>query len=147
MSPSANDRFAQMLAEARKYGLGPTLAHQHTSQLVHGHDTEVLDAVLGNVGTIVAFRLGCKDAQLLERAMAPRVNETDITGLPNYLALVRSSGRLGHEPFSMRTLPASRGETGLAAKIRSMSSSRHGKSKEEVDNEINAEFARLRALT
>jgi len=66
----ATERFASLLAEARKFRLGLVLAHQYTSQLVLGHERRVLDAVLGNVGTVVAFRVGAQDAQLLDAVMA-----------------------------------------------------------------------------
>ena len=63
--------FADVLSEARKYGLSLTLAHQYIEQL----DSEIRAAVFGNVGTIIAFRLGAKDARYLAREFSPVFNE------------------------------------------------------------------------
>lgn len=57
--------FAGMLSELRKYGLGLILAHQHTYQL----DRSILEAILGNVGTLIGFRLGATDAPLIARQL------------------------------------------------------------------------------
>ncbi|WP_299771269.1 DUF87 domain-containing protein [uncultured Tateyamaria sp.] len=73
--------FAGMLSEARKYRLGLVLAHQHLSQT----DSEVADAVFGNVGSIVAFRVGPKDAPLLARMLAP-MTPHDLQNQPNHRA-------------------------------------------------------------
>lgn len=101
----ATERFAMLLSEARKFRLGLVLAHQYTSQLKVRGDQNVLDAVLGNVGTVIAFRVGANDADLLGDVMAPRVTPSDITGLPNFSACVRSVGTLGNIPFALRTTP------------------------------------------
>ena len=76
--------FAGLLSEARKYGLGLVLAHQHLSQT----DPEVRDAVLGNVGTMVVFRVGANDAPLFERLLPP-FSTVDLQNQPNYRAVVR----------------------------------------------------------
>lgn len=72
--------FASMLAELRKYGVSMTLAHQYLSQL----DPLVRDAVLGNAGTLIAFRLGSTDATAVARELAPRVRSEDLLMLPNF---------------------------------------------------------------
>lgn len=71
--------FAGMLSELRKYGLGLVLAHQHTNQL----DKPILEAILGNVGTLISFRIGTTDASILARQLGG-VLPTDLIGLPNY---------------------------------------------------------------
>lgn len=76
--------FAGMLSEARKYGLGLILAHQHLSQT----DTDVLDAIFGNVGTLIAFRVGAKDAPMLARILPP-FTAHDLQNLPNHRANVQ----------------------------------------------------------
>jgi len=71
--------FSGMLSELRKYGLGLVLAHQHTDQL----DRSILEAILGNAGTVMAFRIGATDAPILAhqlRGVLPR----DLIGLANY---------------------------------------------------------------
>ncbi|TCC93697.1 ATP-binding protein [Pedobacter frigiditerrae] len=72
--------FATMLSEVRKYGVGLFLTHQHLEQLEDG----VRSAVLGNVGTIICFRLGLKDAKVMEREFYPTFNHEDFINLPRY---------------------------------------------------------------
>lgn len=75
--------FAGLLSEARKYGLGLVLAHQHLSQT----DTEVRDAVLGNVGTMVVYRVGANDAPIFERLLQP-FSAQDLQNQANHRAAV-----------------------------------------------------------
>ncbi|MEO9614412.1 MAG: type IV secretion system DNA-binding domain-containing protein [Nitratireductor sp.] len=73
--------FADMLSELRKYRLGLVLSHQHTSQL----DSGVLDAILGNVGTLMVFRVGANDSSILAKQLASRVPQPpDLVTLSNY---------------------------------------------------------------
>ncbi|MCB9609672.1 MAG: type IV secretory system conjugative DNA transfer family protein [Polyangiaceae bacterium] len=117
----ATERFALMLSEVRKFRLGLVLAHQYTTQLTRNGDRTILDAVLGNVGTVVAFRLGALDAVALERTFAPRATAADISGLPNFNALVRcSGGATANVPFTLRTRPLAPGNPELGALIREL---------------------------
>ena len=95
------EAFASLLPEARKYGLSLTLAHQHVSQV----DRPVFDAVLGNTGTLFAFRLGAQDAPLFARQLGD-VGAPSLIRLPNHRAYVQLliEGQKSR-PFSMRTLP------------------------------------------
>lgn len=93
--------FAGLLSEARKYALGLTLAHQHLSQT----DKEVHDAILGNVGSMVVFRVGANDAPLFERLLPP-FSVHDLQTQPNYRAaiqIMQNGGRL--PPFSASMYP------------------------------------------
>jgi len=72
--------FADILAEARKYGLSLFLAHQYIEQL----DERVRAAVFGNVGTIISFRIGAKDAEYLAKEFYPVFTEHDLVHLPRY---------------------------------------------------------------
>jgi len=72
--------IAQMLSELRKFRLGLIMAHQYLSQL----DPTIRDAVLGNVGTIVCFRLGYSDARLMEKQFYPEFEASDFINLSNY---------------------------------------------------------------
>ncbi len=76
--------FAGLLSEARKYGLGLTLAHQHLSQT----DPEVRDATLGNVGSMVVFRVGANDAPFFERLLPP-FSANDLQNQPNHRSVVQ----------------------------------------------------------
>ena len=96
--------LGDMLSELRKYGLALVLSSQHTSQI----DPQVLEAILGNVGTLIAFRVGATDAPILAKQFgsdipAPR----DLVGLSNYEFFVKLmiDGRQSR-PFSARSLPA-----------------------------------------
>jgi len=72
--------LATMLSELRKYRVGMVLAHQYLAQL----DEKVRDAVLGNVGTIISFRIGPEDAEILEGEFAPEFTAEDLVRLPNH---------------------------------------------------------------
>ncbi len=72
--------LASLLPELRKYHVGLVLAHQHLSQL----DLQVRDAILGNAGTIISFRLGLGDAEVLEKEFYPVFSAHDLINLPNF---------------------------------------------------------------
>src|SRR3989344_3121307 len=69
----ATDSFASILSEARKYRLDLIIAHQYVGQLVTDTSTRVRDAVFGNVGTLIIFRVGATDAEFLEKEFEPEV--------------------------------------------------------------------------
>jgi hypothetical protein len=72
--------LATMLSELRKYRLCLTLAHQYLGQL----EPEIRDAVFGNVGTFIAFRVGALDAPTVARELSPRFEADDLISLPNF---------------------------------------------------------------
>jgi len=72
--------FATMLSEVRKYGIGLFLTHQHLEQL----ENDAKSAILGNVGTIVCFRLGLADAKVMEKEFFPTFTHEDFVNLPRY---------------------------------------------------------------
>lgn len=93
--------FAGMLSEARKYGLGLILAHQHLSQI----DNDVRDGIIGNVGNQIVFRVGASDAPFFERQM-PNFSAFDFQNQPNHRAnvlLTHRGERL--KPFTASMLP------------------------------------------
>ena len=93
---------ATMISELRKYGVGLVLANQHLSQLEIG----VRDAVLGNVGTIVSFRVGPQDAVMLGREFVDRFEPIDFMNLANHHVYVRLMiDGAPSKPFSATTLP------------------------------------------
>lgn len=93
---------ATMLAELRKYHVGLTLAHQFVTQVA----PEVRDAILGNAGTMLSFRVGPQDASLLKRYFAPELSELDLMYLPNYSLYLRLMvDGVVSSPFSADTLP------------------------------------------
>src|SRR3989344_4036486 len=80
----ATDSFAGILSEARKYRLNLTIAHQYIGQLETDISTKVRDAVFGNAGTMVIFRIGATDAEFLESEFEPEFVPIDMVGIPNY---------------------------------------------------------------
>jgi len=122
--------FADMLSEARKYGLHLVLAHQYIAQL----DERLRAAILGNAGTVIAFRVGPEDAALLAREFRPAFGEEDLLRLPNhhiYLKLM-IEGRPSR-PFSAVTLPAPRARTSHRDEIVALSRRRYARPRREVE--------------
>jgi len=98
----ANATFANILSEARKYHLNLIIAHQYIEQM----EEEVKNAVFGNVGTTVSFRVGPFDAEVLETVFAPQFEASDLVNLgfaQIYLTLMIDG--IGSQPFSAITLP------------------------------------------
>ncbi len=98
----ANETFAEILSEARKYRLNLVIAHQYIEQM----EEEVRDAVFGNVGTTVAFRVGPFDAEVLETIFLPQFTKEDLVNLDRrqiYLSLMIDG--VGSQPFSAVTIP------------------------------------------
>lgn len=98
----ANESFANILSEARKYKLNLTIAHQYIEQM----SEEVRAAVFGNVGTMITFRVGSYDAEVLEKEFAPVFTAEDLVNLGSfqiYLKLMIDG--ISSQPFSAATLP------------------------------------------
>ena len=98
----ANETFAEILSESRKYKLNLVIAHQYVEQM----EEEVRDAVFGNVGTTVVFRVGPFDAEVLETVFMPKFTKEDIVNLDRrqvYLSLMIDG--VGSAPFSAVTIP------------------------------------------
>ncbi len=98
----ASDSFVSILSEARKYRLCLTLSHQYVDQL----RPEIRDAVFGNIGSIIAFRVGQSDAELLEQEFGETYPARQFVDLHNYeiCAKILNNGEHG-DPFMARTLP------------------------------------------
>lgn len=98
----ANESFANILSEARKYKLNLTIAHQYIEQM----SEEVRAAVFGNVGTMISFRVGSYDADVLEKEFSPTFTAEDLVNLgfaQIYLKLMIDG--VSSQPFSAETLP------------------------------------------
>jgi type IV secretory pathway TraG/TraD family ATPase VirD4 len=125
--------FADILSEARKYGLNLVLAHQYVAQLKE----ELRNAVFGNVGTIISFRVGAEDANHLAREFAPSFDESDFVNLPNYhIYLKLMIDGITSEPFSATTLPLP--DRGISNRDEIVNESRrkYGKLRKEVEQTI-----------
>lgn len=98
----ANESFADILSEARKYKLNLIIAHQYIEQM----EEEVRDAVFGNVGTTATFRVGPFDAEVLETIFKPKFEATDLVNLGKaQIYLTLQIDGVGSAPFSAATLP------------------------------------------
>lgn len=98
----ANESFADILSEARKYKLNLTIAHQYVEQMTD----EVRAAVFGNVGTMIVFRVGSIDAEQFEKEFAPQFTADDIVNLGKYQMYLRLMiDGVGSQPFSATNLP------------------------------------------
>lgn len=134
----ATPDFAQMLSEARKYALGLVLANQFVSQL----EETVKDAIFGNVGTLMSYRVGVPDASVLQHEFSPVFNETDLTnvGAQNiYVKTIVNGSPV--PPFSMNVekdmkIQKSMGSKKVADMIRELSRLKYGRDMEEVEAEI-----------
>jgi hypothetical protein len=97
----ATESFASILSEARKYRLSLTLAHQYIAQM----EEVVRDAVFGNAGTIISFRIGAEDSEYLEKEFAPVLTAEDLVNLPKYeIYLKLMVDGVAGRPFSAATL-------------------------------------------
>jgi hypothetical protein len=130
----ANDSFADILSEARKYKLNLTIAHQYIEQM----SDEVRAAVFGNVGTMISFRIGSYDAEVLEKEFAPTFVGEDIVNLgfaQVYLRLMIDG--IGSQPFSAVTLPPlQRPDISLMTEIIGASRQKYTRPREEVEEII-----------
>lgn len=101
-----NKAFANILSESRKYGLGLIIANQFIAQLNEKDSTSVKDAVFGNVGTTIVFKVGPLDAQELEPLFEPTFTIEDMVGLGvGQIYLTLSIDGITSPPFSAQTLP------------------------------------------
>lgn len=129
----ATDSIATILSEARKYRLNLVIAHQFIAQLTE----KIRDAVFGNVGSVVAFRVGADDAEFLEKQFTPVFSKSDLLNIDNFNAFARLLiGGATTPPFNIRTIRPEKGDPALAAKLRELSRLTYGKARGEVEADI-----------
>jgi len=134
------EAFAGILSEARKYRLNLTVAHQYTAQLVSDKSSAVRDAVFGNVGTMIVFRVGSDDADFLEKEFDPEFTPGDIVNLPNYkIYLKLMIDGVTSRPFSAKTLPqmVKSGDKKIEEVVIQSSRDLYCRPREVVEREIN----------
>lgn len=130
----ATESFASILSEARKYRLNLTIAHQYIAQM----EEEVSDAVFGNAGTIVSFRVGAADGEYLEKEFAPYFTQTDLVNLDKYNAYIKLMiDGVTSKPFSMQTVPPVREDFGRRDTVVQVSRERYGRPREMVEDKIS----------
>ncbi len=135
----STDSFATIMSEARKYHLNLIVANQFTTQLTD----EIRDAVFGNMGTIVSFRIGQNDVEALSRYFQPQFDGEDLLRVPNYNTVIRTLVKgVPTQPFSMATLPPlGSANPKLADALKQLSAAKYGQPKAKVEKAI---FERLK---
>jgi hypothetical protein len=130
----ATDSFATILSEARKFGLNLIVANQFTTQLTD----EIRDAVFGNVGTIISFRVGTQDAEALQKVMQPIFDSDDLQRVPNFNMVVRTLiNGIPTQPFSMQGLPPLGSENQkLVQALIQLSAAKYGRPRAQVEAEL-----------
>ncbi len=138
------DSFATILSEARKYRLNLIMAHQFLSQLSVEKEgssktnSTMREAVFGNTGTIISFRIGVEDAEIMAKEFAPVFNDFDVINIDRYNAYIKLMiDGTASRPFNMQTFPRPQGENAEMGQIvRNLSNLKHGKPKQEIEQEI-----------
>jgi hypothetical protein len=131
----ATQSFATILSEARKYGLNLAMANQYVAQMPE----EVRDAVFGNVGTIISFRVGANDATWLVKELEPVFTETDIVNLDKFhIYLKLSVDGVTNAAFSAQTLPLPRQTTAFRDRAIAQSQKAYAVARDVVEASFTA---------
>jgi hypothetical protein len=140
------DAFSTILSEARKYRLNLVIAHQFLAQLGQGAGShgaasgDLRDAVFGNAGSMVTFRIGVEDAEIFAKEFAPTFSQFDLVNIERYNALVKLMiNGTASKPFNMGTYPLAKptaDELSRATAIRQLSRLKLGRPLADVEREI-----------
>ncbi len=125
--------IVSILSEARKYRLNLILAHQYISQLT----PDIKGSVLGNVGSIAAFRLGVEDAEFLEKQFKPEFSHFDLANLDNFNLILKMiiNGQVA-SPFKMETYPPKIGNYNVVNLVKKISKEKYSQKREVVEKKI-----------
>ena len=135
----ATEDFAAILAEARKYRLSLIVANQYISQI----EEDVKNAVFGNVGTMVTFRVGTPDANFLQNEFQPIFNDHDLANIEKYHVYIKTIVKNEPvPPFSMSLIKdmdkvKERMNPRLAEMIKQLSRLKFGRDKNEIEAEMS----------
>lgn len=131
------ESIAVILSEARKYKLCLNMAHQYVGQLVKDNDTTVKDAVFGNVGTIMAFRVGVEDAELFAKQFEPVFNEFDVMNVEKHTFNLKLLIDNAHaRPFNVKGLPLPEGSPEIVPALKQLSRLKFGRDRAIIEAEI-----------
>lgn len=138
------DAFSSILSEARKYKLNLIIAHQYLGQLEQqagaqgAANKDLRDAVFGNAGTMLTFRTGAEDAEVLAKEFAPTFNQFDLINIDRYNTYVKLMvNGTASKPFNMATYPLpSETSPEVAQAIRQLSRLKFGRPRAEVEAEL-----------
>lgn len=126
-----------ILSEARKYRLALTVAHQYIEQL----EETIKNAVFGNVGSMIIYRVSPENAAVFERQLAPTFTPDDVLKLQNFNAYAKILvGGVPEKPFNLKIPPPPKGNNEIADKVKQLSYLKYGRPREEVEAEIMARY-------
>jgi hypothetical protein len=127
------DSFISILSEARKYRLNLNVTNQYIAQL----DEAIRNAVIGNAGTLITFRVGAMDAEFLVKEFEG-LSETDLMNLDNFNAYIKLLiDGVSSKPFSLRTIkPPEIEDKRMAEMVRQLSRLKYGRDRAVVEAEI-----------
>ena len=129
----ATDSFAVILSEARKYGLSLMVTNQYIAQMPE----TVANAVFGNVGSIITFRVGAGDAEFLNREFVPVFEPSDLVNIDNYAIYLKMAiNGVTSAPFSAKTVLSNYEPTGFKERIIEQSRIKYSRPREEVEKVI-----------
>lgn len=131
------DSIATILSEARKYRLSLTVAHQYIEQL----QENIKNAVFGNVGNMIIYRVSPENAEIFEKQLAPTFTAADITKLENFNAYAKILvNGVPEKPFNLRIAPPPKGNIEVTEKVKELSYLTYGRPRAEIEAEILSRF-------
>lgn len=131
------DSIATILSEARKYRLGLTVAHQYIEQL----QANIKDAIFGNVGSMIIYRVSPENAAVFERQLSPTFTPSDILTLKNFTAFAKILvNGVPEKPFNLTIPPPPIGNMAITDKVKELSYLKYGRPRAEVEAEIFARY-------
>lgn len=129
--------IATILSEARKYRLNLVMAHQYMGQLVRDGKAEIRDAVLGNVGSIFAARIGPEDVDVLGKVFEPTFNKQDLMNTDMFTWNVKMIiDNAQAKPFTMKAYPPEHSNKKISAALKEIGRLQYGRDKSSVEREI-----------
>ncbi|MBL7154983.1 MAG: type IV secretory system conjugative DNA transfer family protein [Candidatus Portnoybacteria bacterium] len=133
----ATDSIATILSEARKYRLCLTMAHQFIGQL----EDKIREAVFGNVGSMVSFRVGADDAEFLVKQFEPVFDTNDLINIDNFNAYIKLMiNNETSKPFNLLTYPPEKEKPAVAQAIKELARLKYGREKAAVEKEISSRW-------
>ncbi len=129
--------ISTILSEARKYRLCLYVAHQFIAQL----EEKIRESVFGNVGTIISFRVGVKDAEFLEKQFAPVFNQNDLININNFNAVIKLLvNNLTTRAFNFQPMQKEKGDMAKTNLIKELSRTKYGKNRQEIEAQIKEKY-------
>lgn len=132
------ESIATILSEARKYNLNLNMTHQFIQQL----DEPIREAVFGNVGTVISYRIGVEDAEFMEKQFEPVFSDYDLINLEKFSAVIRPLvNGAPARPFSLQIpAPPVSGSTEIRDQVKSLSRAKYGRDKQQVEQQVLQRF-------